>query len=390
MIVKNEEKNLARALASVKGLVDEIIIIDSGSTDGTRSIAAGYNALIFDKAWQDDYSEIRNFGLRKAQGTWILVLDADEAIAERDHAAVREIMDDGRYDGAYFYQRNYFEDPLAENWCANRTDYEEGKPFAGYADVPVLRFFRNTEHIFYEGIIHEIVDETIDRKRVKYTDIPIHHFREDLHGEGVRRKQEKYLRILLKDYEKNPGSVKTCFLLGRQFHDLKMYPEAVAYLERAVQLGTNSEMVSTNLASAYYHCTMFAEAIEVLEKVVAFNERYSEAFLMLGLSYYETGKAQAAVNALVKAITLRPTSVLYHYNLGVMYYKERDLEAAETTLRTAVRYSPRFTRALYLLFYVLLEREKTQEAAEVARILDHTDKALYEKIKDKVVLLQAK
>ncbi len=390
MIVKNEAKNLPRALDSIRGLVDELIVVDSGSSDTTKSIAAGYGAIIFDRPWQDDYSEIRNFSLRKATGDWILVLDADEAIASRDHAAIREIMDEPQYDGAMLYQRNYFEDPTAENWCANRTDYEEGKQFAGYADVPVVRFFRNTEHIFYEGIVHEIVDETIDRRRIKYTDIPIHHFRQDLHGQGTRAKQEKYLQILLKEYRRDHNNVKTCFLLGRQYYDLKMYPEAVGYLECAARLGTNSELVYTNLASAYYQCMMFPEAISVLEKVVAFNERYSEAFAMLGISYYETGQVQAAINALMKAITLRPTSVLYHYNLGVIYYRERDLEAAESMLRTAIRYCPRFTRALYLLFHVLIETGKMNEAIEVSRILAHMDMTLYEKIREKVTLLHVK
>ncbi|MBN1492681.1 MAG: tetratricopeptide repeat protein [Candidatus Omnitrophica bacterium] len=388
MIVHNEEANLERALLSVKELVDEIVVVDSNSQDATREIALKHGAAVYDYEWHDDFAAARNFSLKQAQGDWILVLDADEVIAKRDHDEIRAIMHGEKYEAAGFYQRNYFEDPSAENWCANRTDYEEGKQFTGYADVPVIRFFKNIPHIYFEGIVHELVDDTITPRKIKYTDIPIHHYRKDFRSEAAREKQERYLRILLKEYGNDPYSVKTCFLLGRQYHDLQRYPEAVAYLERATQLGTNSELVYTNLASAYYHCTMYAEAIEVLEKVIGFNARYSEAFMMLGIAYYETGRVQEAINSLVKAVNLRPTSVLYRYNLGAVYYKERNLEAAESTLREAVRLCPKFTRAFFLLYYTLEEEKKYAEAIEVSRILEQMDMELFNKIKDRAQLLR--
>lgn len=93
MIVKNEADNLARCLRSARGAADEIIIVDTGSTDATRSIARSFGARIIDYPWNGDFAAARNAGLALAQGTWILVLDADEELepGSRDEpAGVRE------------------------------------------------------------------------------------------------------------------------------------------------------------------------------------------------------------------------------------------------------------------------------------------------------------
>ncbi len=80
MIVKNEEKHLARCLSSVKDVADEIVIVDTGSTDKTIEIAESFSAKIFHFDWVNDFSAARNFALSKCTGDWILYLDADEEL----------------------------------------------------------------------------------------------------------------------------------------------------------------------------------------------------------------------------------------------------------------------------------------------------------------------
>ncbi|MBQ2578818.1 MAG: glycosyltransferase family 2 protein, partial [Lachnospiraceae bacterium] len=80
MIVKNEEMVLERCLESIHDLVDEIIIVDTGSTDDTKSIAAKYTRLIYDFSWVDDFSKARNFAFSKATGDYIYSCDADEVL----------------------------------------------------------------------------------------------------------------------------------------------------------------------------------------------------------------------------------------------------------------------------------------------------------------------
>ncbi|MBW2130791.1 MAG: glycosyltransferase family 2 protein, partial [Deltaproteobacteria bacterium] len=80
MIVKNEETTLPRCLESVRGAVDEMIIVDTGSTDSTREIARRYGAEVFSTQWKNDFSFHRNQSIARAKGRWILQLDADECL----------------------------------------------------------------------------------------------------------------------------------------------------------------------------------------------------------------------------------------------------------------------------------------------------------------------
>ena len=89
MIVKNEEKVLARCLDSVADLMDEIVIVDTGSTDRTKEIAARYTDQIYDFVWIDDFSAARNFAFSKAHMDYIYSADADEVLDEENRARYR-------------------------------------------------------------------------------------------------------------------------------------------------------------------------------------------------------------------------------------------------------------------------------------------------------------
>ena len=88
MIVRNEEKVLARCLESVRGCVDEIIIVDTGSSDGTKEIAARFTDKIYDFEWIDDFSAARNYSFEQATGDYLLWLDADDVLLPADAEAL--------------------------------------------------------------------------------------------------------------------------------------------------------------------------------------------------------------------------------------------------------------------------------------------------------------
>ena len=94
MIAKNEERVLARCLASVRAIVDEIILVDTGSTDRTVEIAESFGARVYHAPWENDFSKVRNVSLSYATKDWILVLDADEEIDATDHAQLKSFMGD--------------------------------------------------------------------------------------------------------------------------------------------------------------------------------------------------------------------------------------------------------------------------------------------------------
>ena len=93
MIVKNEARFLAHCLESVQGLVDEAVVVDTGSEDATPEIARSKGAQVSHFPWCGDFSAARNAALARCRGDWILVLDADEAIDRKDHAAIRKALE---------------------------------------------------------------------------------------------------------------------------------------------------------------------------------------------------------------------------------------------------------------------------------------------------------
>lgn len=92
MIVKNEQGNLRRCLESVKDIVDEIVIVDTGSTDKTKEIALEFGAKVFDYKWDNNFSNARNYAIKNSSGDWNLILDGDEYIPKIDLANIRNFI----------------------------------------------------------------------------------------------------------------------------------------------------------------------------------------------------------------------------------------------------------------------------------------------------------
>ncbi len=92
MIVRNEETVLEGCLASIQSLVDEVVIVDTGSTDRSKSIAQAFGARVFDFEWCDDFAAARNEALRWASGEWILYIDADERMGPVDRRQVDVLL----------------------------------------------------------------------------------------------------------------------------------------------------------------------------------------------------------------------------------------------------------------------------------------------------------
>src|SRR5262249_28493259 len=140
MIVKNEEGHLADCLNSVADLVGEIVVVDTGSTDRTKEVAAACGARVFDFAWVDSFAAARNESLRPASGAWILWLDADERLDEANRAKLRALL--GRLG--------------EENACylMRQLSALEVAPHAAAA-VDQVRLFRNRPDVPWSYRVHE-------------------------------------------------------------------------------------------------------------------------------------------------------------------------------------------------------------------------------------------
>lgn len=142
-IVRNEERNLAYSLQSVANVVDEIIVVDTGSIDRTKEIAHRYAAKIFDFLWQDDFSAPRNYALEKATGDWIIFIDADEYFPPECQPNIRPLLEGCQRAGTKGLL------------LLRRYDIDVDNQNEILANTLVPRIFYHDSGYRYEGIIHE-------------------------------------------------------------------------------------------------------------------------------------------------------------------------------------------------------------------------------------------
>jgi glycosyltransferase involved in cell wall biosynthesis len=198
MIVRNEQAFLGPSLNAIKNLVDEIIVVDTGSKDRSADIARVYGAQVFDVEWQDDFSLARNVSLEKAHGDWILILDADEVIAPQDFADLKQmVLSSKDKPRAYSLQtRNYLNLANAMDWQPNDRSYPQQEAGIGWFPTDKVRLFPNLNGIRFDFPVHEMVDVKVKEAGIPIRPclVPIHHYGH-LNETKNRRKAEKYLKL---------------------------------------------------------------------------------------------------------------------------------------------------------------------------------------------------
>jgi glycosyltransferase involved in cell wall biosynthesis len=220
MIVKNEERDLPGCLDSVRGLANELIVVDTGSTDSTMRIAEQYGAKVipFDFA-RVDFAAARNAAIGRARGSWILMLDADERLAENRAAKVQALLAKDENAGYFLERHNH-----ASDSTETLTDH-------------VVRLFPNRAEYRYRGRVHETVDESIlaHSGRLVQTDICIEHrFVSD--REIRRRKNYWYIEILKEEIADDPADSTRLDFLAAEYHQLEMFAEAALVMEEIVRM----------------------------------------------------------------------------------------------------------------------------------------------------------
>ena len=217
MIVRNEEAFLAGCLDRLRALVDEIVVVDTGSTDRTRDIAAASGVRPFDFLWTDDFSAARNYALDQATADWILYIDADERLRP--------------------YDRGTLEKELADpTLCAATVPFHPRTGFTAYYEY---RLFRRDPRIRFRGAIHETVEPDIQRlvttgaARIGACGLTIDHLGYD--GDQSA-KLDRNFRLLLKELGADPKRLYLWWHLGTVYRDMGRLNEAISAWSRGIDL----------------------------------------------------------------------------------------------------------------------------------------------------------
>jgi glycosyltransferase involved in cell wall biosynthesis len=302
MIVRNEEGHLPRCLASLKPLVDEMIVVDTGSTDATKEVADLFGARVFEYPWADDYAAARNHALSKATGAWILVMDADEVLAPQDHEKLWDAIKRTTSGPAAYSitTRNYTNRCNSIDWQANDGRYVE-EAGTGWFPSEKVRLFPNDPAIRFEYPVHELVEPSLERAgyAIVPLPVPVHHYGK-LETEKAGAKGDLYYEIgkrKLSELGENPVALRE---LAVQAGVLGKRAEAIDLWKRLLTLEPRNVKALVNLSGLLADAGEYAEATDAALQAVAAAPEMKEAVFNLARCRLLGGQARSAASAFTR------------------------------------------------------------------------------------------
>ncbi len=374
LIAKNEETHLARCLASVRDLVDEMIVVDTGSTDRTVEIARSFGARVLSFAWQDDFSLARNFSLEQATSDWLLVLDADESIATRDHAQIRALIARDDLNAVTAQQRHYLVSGTVVGWRPGPGGYDEGKPYPGFFDVECRRLFRNRPWLRFQNRVHEelrSIDPAHPLVQIQ-ADWIIHHYGKAEDGARLRKKGEAYLRIGLQKLKDKPRDPLAHYELGIQFLELEQPREALACFTQAQGLAQNFRDTALRIAICHIRLKEHDKALKALKTATRTLPQFrAEIALEEGNLHRQLDNLPAAEAAFRRALVVNPAFAAASVNVALLCQRQGRLDDAVASLDHALSHCPGHFEALALRAQIRRDCRRRRRGADRPRAARH-------------------
>jgi len=326
MIVKNESKNLKSCLSKIAAFIDEIIIVDTGSSDTTKSIATEFTDKIYDFEWCNDFSKARNFSISKASNDWILVLDADEFVT-----------DFFRYNVEEFIKNSLNKNKVGRIQRINIMEDLSGNK--KYIERVNRLFNRNYFH--YEGIIHEQIialeGKTYETQTLDITAEHVGYTKEVLNRTDKLKRNIDLLEEAVKNDSEDPYLY---FQLGKSYYMLKDYKTAVLYFENALSFEVDFRLEYVeDLIETYGYSLInsgrYSEAL-ILENCFEVYAKFPDFHFLMGLIYMNNAKFTQAVESFLECTKFSYSKVegittySSYYNIGVIYdvlgFREKAIE----------------------------------------------------------------
>ena len=299
MIVKNESEFLNDCLDSVKDLVSEMVIVDTGSTDDTIKIAKSFGAKIFHYNWNDDFSAARNFALEKCTQSWVLVLDADEIISKKDIIKIKMLLK--KEDVAYsFITRNYVCSKNIEDVkICTGENIEEEKDFIGWCKSEKTRLFPNKKEIKFEGKVHELVEDSVEKLNLLIEDskVCIHHYG---HTKKDEEKNRTYLELGKQKLIDN-GDIKSLYELALQYMSLNNNDEALVIWRRLLEREPRNHEFLSHIGTTFNLLNDYRQAEKYFLQSLSISES-EYAFKHIAICYAKQNRYQEAYDSFKKIV----------------------------------------------------------------------------------------
>ncbi len=298
MIVKNEETFLPGCLHSVQPVVDELVLLDTGSTDRTVEAATLFGARVEQFSWNGSFSEARNAALERANGDWILIMDADERISAKDHQTILDTVSSSAPTDAWSVLiRTYSNRVQVQGWTANDGSYPDEEELDGWYPASRVRLFPNHPAIRYEGVVHELLEPSLRRLgfNIRTPQFVVHHYAE-VSGlpENLRLKQIRYYELGKQKLAENPDDLPCLFELAVQAGELELYDEALQLWDRLLVLCPGQLDALFNKGHVLMALKRYKEARDVSKSVLDKEPDNREAAFNYATCELYTGDAEQA------------------------------------------------------------------------------------------------
>jgi len=366
MIVKDEEENLRRCLSSVYGAVDEIIVVDTGSSDGTPGVAAEFGARVLSFPWNGNFSDARNASLEGAGGDWILFLDADEEMTPEGKEALRRVTANETAEGWFIKVINYLGQ---EGWVESCPDL-------------IFRLFRNQPEYRFHGAIHEqIVDVILEKNsRAAYRtaeDMVILHYGYLNRQIEEKDKKNRNLNMISRELAARPDSRLLRYHYGVELFRAERYREAADELIRAasgIDPGTiYLPKLLRYLVLTYQALGLPEKALETVRLGLSLFPDYADLYYYGGLICYEQKDYSGAYQLVQQALSMPDQPAYYApfsgtrgfralYQLGRLAEAFFNEEEAMNCYVRSLQDNSGFTPALESITRLLKPREDPEYA----------------------------
>ncbi|MBV6716776.1 glycosyltransferase family 2 protein [Paenibacillus chitinolyticus] len=233
ILTQNEEDFISDAISSIKPFVNEIVVLDTGSTDNTVEKARDEGARVVQSSWEDDFSRARNKLIKLAKEKFILMMDADEKYLGTE-VELKEYID------------TLNDSPGKVNMINDVSENEKTETY-------ITRIFPNFKGYYYQGVIHEQLTNEVSNIKAHQTNIRLLHVGYQKHIIESKNKLNRNISLLLKQLNDAEDDIYTLFQLGRTYYVGKKFTEACVFLEKAYLLSNNGNSPSSILPSILFY-----------------------------------------------------------------------------------------------------------------------------------------
>lgn len=357
MIVKNEATRLPQCLRSVQAVVDEMIVLDTGSRDETPAIARQFGARVFESTWQQDFAAARNEALARVTGDWVLVLDADETLTPECIGAIRQAI------------------AVENHLVINLIRQEIGAAQSPYSLVS--RLFRRHPDLSFSRPYHAMIDDSViallEREPhwrvVSLPQVAILHDGYQAAAIAARDKSSQAEVAMSRFLETHPTDPYVCSKLGALYVSQGRVEAGIDLLEQGLQAANLDASLRYEL---HYHLGI---ARDRQQNSLAATTHYSAAlkqpilpqlklgaYLNLGNLQLAAGEAALARETYETAIAIDPTLAKAHYNLGMAFKALGQFSSAIAAYQRALQFAPDYAEAHQNLGVVLLKLGRVPES----------------------------